>query len=306
MEEAGTSIVTIDLALAWAKHPANGSAGWWQERLSTVRSYVRYLHGIDPSHQIPPDGLLPGGGQRVAPHIYTEAEVLRLMSAAGDFVTELRAATYTTLIGLWAATGMRSGEAMRLDCSDIDWDEGILFIRLTKYGKSRELILDPTTVDALRRYDGVRRTWWPRPQTPAFFVSAIGARLGQASLNHTFRTLIKRAGLEPELGVRRPRPHDLRHTFAVNTLVGWYRRGLDINSKMHLLSTYLGHGDPVSTYYYGSGRDGSHLRTPRAEPGMQFSCTRLPRAHPSRQQRAKVRPTLVSPVVEEAGTKVWR
>ena len=177
MEKAGTSTVTIDLALAWAKQPVDGSAVWWQERLSTVRSYVRYLHGIDPSHQIPPDGLLPGGSHRVAPHIYTEAEIFGLMSAAGSFGTDLRAATYTTVIGLLATTGMRSGEAIRLDRSDIDWDEGILFIRLTKFGKSRELVLHSTTVDALRRYEDVRRKWRPRPQTPALFMSVTGARL---------------------------------------------------------------------------------------------------------------------------------
>jgi len=252
MEKAGTSTVTIDLALAWAKQPVDGSAVWWQERLSTVRSYVRYLHGIDPSHQIPPDGLLPGGSHRVAPHIYTEAEIFGLMSAAGSFGTDLRAATYTTVIGLLATTGMRSGEAIRLDRSDIDWDEGILFIRLTKFGKSRELVLHPTTVDALRRYEDVRRKWCPRPQTPALFMSVTGARLRHNTLNYTFRELVKRAGLEPESGARWPRPHDLRHTFAVNTLVGWYRSGLEINSKMYLLSTYLGHTDPAGTYWYVS------------------------------------------------------
>jgi len=250
MEEAGTSAVTIDLALTWAKQPADGSPDWWQVRLSTVRGYVRYLHGIDAKHQIPPDGLLPGGGQRVAPHIYAEDEVLRLMSAARDLVTEHRAATYTTLIGLLATTGMRSGEAIRLDRSDIDWDEGILFIRLTKFGKSRELVLHPTTVDALRRYDDMRRGWCPRPQTQAFFVSFMGARLRHNAFNSTFRELVRRAGLEPEAGVRWPRPHDLRHTFAVNTLVDWYRSGLEINSKMYLLSTYLGHVCPAYTYWY--------------------------------------------------------
>jgi len=136
MEEAGTSTVTIALALAWAKQPADGSAGWWQKRLSTVRGYVRYLHGIDPSHQIPPVALLPGGDQRVSPHVYTEAEILSLMSTARDLETELRAATYTTLIGLLVTTGMRPGEAIRLDRSDIDWDEGILFIRLSKFQRS--------------------------------------------------------------------------------------------------------------------------------------------------------------------------
>ena len=252
MEEAATLTVTIDLALAWAKQPADGSAGWWQERLSTVRGYVRHLHGIDPSHQILPGGLLPKGSHRVSPHIYSQDEILRLMNAARSFVTDLRAATYATLIGLLVTTGLRPGEAIHLDRSDIDWDQGILSIRLTKFGKSRELVLHPTTVDALRRYDDVRARWCPRPRTPAFFVSAIGARLRHDTLNHGFRKLVKRAGLEPESGVRRPRPHDLRHTFAVNTLVGWYRNGLEINSKMYLLSTYLGHSHPADTYWYVS------------------------------------------------------
>ena len=252
MEQAGASTVTIDLALAWAKQPADRSAGWWQDRLSMVRGFSRYLHGIDPSHEIPPVALLPRVRHRDVPHIYTEAEINRLMSAARSLAPDPRATTYTTVIGLLAATGMRSGEAIRLDRNDIDWGEGILSIRFTKFGKSRQLVLHPTTVDALRRYDGQRHTWCPRPQTPAFFISASGARLRHGNLNNAFRELVKRAGLEPESGVRRPRPHDLRHTFVVNTLVDWYRSGLDINSKMHLLSTYLGHTHPRHTYWYVS------------------------------------------------------
>ena len=215
-----------------------------------VRGFVRYLHGVDPSHEIPPAGLLPVGRQRVAPFIYTDAEIVNLMRAARGLLTDLRVATYTTLVGLLATTGMRPGEAIRLDSSDIDWDEGVLTIYRTKFGKSRELILHPTTLDALHRYDRVRRERWPRPRTPAFFVSGSGARLLHDYLNKTFRTLVKRGGLDPQAGTRWPRPHDLRHTFAVNTLVGWYRSGLEVNTKMHLLSTYLGHTNPAHTYWY--------------------------------------------------------
>jgi len=250
VEQAAALTVTSELALTWAKQPADVSVGRWQDRLSTVRGFARYLHGIDPSHQIPPNALLPRVVRRVSPYIYTEADVLHIMSVAGSLAPDLRAATYTTVIGLLATTGMRSGEAIRLDRGDIDWDEGILAIHGTKFNKSRELVLHPTTVDALRRYDGVRRTCCPRPQTPAFFVSGSGARVRHWTLDYTFRKLVKRAGLEPSSGARRPRLHDLRHTFAVNTLVDWYRSGLEINSKMHLLSTYLGHVRPAHTYWY--------------------------------------------------------
>lgn len=249
MDQAGAATVTIDLALAWARQLGR-SEGWLRTRLSTVRGFACYLNGIDPSHQLLPQTLLPGSHQRVAPYIYTETEVSRLMNAAGRLAPDLRAATYTTLIGLLGATGLRSGEAIGLDRGDIDWDEGVLTIERTKFNKSRELVLHPTTVAALRRYDDLRRTCWPRPQTPAFFVSGWGNRLDRGTFNRTFRELVQRARLALEPGTRRPRPHDLRHTFAVNTLIDWYRRGVDINSKMHLLSTYLGHLNPSNTYWY--------------------------------------------------------
>jgi len=250
METAGASTVTIALALDWAKQPAGASATWWQHRLSVVRGFAHHLHGIDPRHEVPPSALLPGLRHRDMPHIFTEAEISRLMDVAGNLSPDQRATTYTTMVGLLACTGMRSGEALRLDRGDVDWDEGILSIRFTKFGKSRQLVLHPTTVDALRRYDDARRRWCPRPSTPAFFVLASGARVRHANFHYAFREIVKRAGLEPESAIRRPRPHDFRHTFAVNTLIGWYRCGLEINAKMHLLSTYLGHSHPRHTYWY--------------------------------------------------------
>jgi len=250
MEQAGALTVTSELALTWVKQPAGRSVGWWQNRLSTIREFARYMHGIDPKHEIPARGVLPSGHQRVVPYIYTEAEILGLMSAARGLVPDLRAATYTTLIGLLVTAGMRAGEVIRLNRSDIDWDEGILTIHGTKFNKTRELVLHPTTVDALRHYEDRRGESWPRPLTSAFFVSGHGARLGYRTLNKTFRQLVTYVGLHTESGARRPRLHDLRHTFAVNTLADWYRSGLEINSKMHLLSTYLGHINPANTYWY--------------------------------------------------------
>ncbi|MDE3075314.1 MAG: tyrosine-type recombinase/integrase, partial [Chloroflexota bacterium] len=129
--------MTIDLALAWARQPA-GSADWWRARLSTVRGFACYLNGMDHSNQIPPHNLLAGGYQRVGPYIYTEAQVTRLMNAAGNLTPDLRAATYTTSIGLIVTTGMRPGEVLRLDRGDIDWDEGVLAVHGTKFNKSRE------------------------------------------------------------------------------------------------------------------------------------------------------------------------
>lgn len=250
LDEREATTVTTELAMAWARRPAGARPAWWGARLSVVRVFARYLQTIDPATEVPPADLLPARSQRATPYLYSASDIDALMAAARRLSSEHRAATYATLIGLLAVTGMRVGEAIRLDVDDINWSEGFLTIRQTKFGKSREVVLHSTAVEALRAYAERRQQLLLRPRTPSFFVSLTGTRLIYQNVHFTFHELVEEAGIGPRAPRCRPRPHDLRHTFAVNTLLTWYRDGLDVPSRMHLLSTYLGHLDPTATYWY--------------------------------------------------------
>jgi len=155
-----------------------------------------------------------------------------------------------TLIGLLAVTGMRIGEVIRLDLTDLDWADGLLTVRSSKFGKSREVPLHPSAVTALRSYSDHRRRMGSRVRTTAFFVSTFGERLNYSSVHRTFHRLVRQLGLQSQSPRHSPRLHDLRHTFAVRTLLDWYRHGADVGQRLHLLSTYLGHVDPSATYWY--------------------------------------------------------
>jgi integrase len=242
--------ITTDAALAWATLPPNGASSWWAHRLSVVRSFARHLHAIDPAHEVPPPGLLPGRSHRATPFLYSEADITALMAAAAGFRSPLRAATFETLVGLLAVTGLRIGEALRLDRDDVDLAAGVMTIRLTKFGKSREVPLHASTVDALAAYNRERDRLCRRPADPAYFLSTTGSRLLYCNAHLAWLDLVRRAGLQPRSATCRPRPHDLRHSFAVRTLLGWYRDGADVQARLPLLSTYLGHVHPGSTYWY--------------------------------------------------------
>lgn len=249
-ERSGAVTISTEVALAWARLPADAQPVWWSIRLRVVRGFARYLHALDPRHEVPPADLLPARWHRPTPYLYSDADLDRLLQAAGALRGQLRATTYATLIGLLAVSGMRVGEAIRLDRADLDWSAGLLVVRETKFGKSRELVLHPSALAALRAYDDGRQQLWPHPRTPAFFVSVIGTRLTYSQVQRTFGMLVRQAGLAPRSGRCRPRLHELRHTYAVAILLGWYRAGLDVEARMHTLSTYLGHVCPANTYWY--------------------------------------------------------
>ena len=199
---------------------------------------------------MPPPGLLPAKPHRAVPYLYSDADIAALMAAARQFRSPLRAATFEALVGLLAVTGLRIGEALRLDRDDVDLAEGVLRIRVSKFGKSREVPVHASTVDALAAYARRRDQLCPRPTGPSFFVSTAGTRLLYCSAHLAWLELVRRAGLQPRSAKCRPRPHDLRHSFAVRTLLGWYRDGADVAARMPLLSTYLGHVHPANTYWY--------------------------------------------------------
>jgi integrase len=247
LDRLGRDVVTVEDALGWAQLPA-GDPDWWAFRLSAVRGFAGYLHALDPAHEVPPADLLPRRPRRAAPYLYSEAEIAALIAAADRLRGRLRQATYRTLIGLLAVTGMRVGEAIRLDCRDVDLDHGVVTVREGKFGKSRELPLHPSTVAALRRYLRQRDRHRPAPASDAALISPAGTRLLYCNVHATFRRLRAHAGLRS--ATCRPRIHDLRHTFAVRTLLEWYRAGVDVRARLPLLSTYLGHVHPKDSYWY--------------------------------------------------------
>ncbi len=145
---------------------------------------------------------------------------------------------------------MRPGEALALDRQDVDLRHGVVHVRAGKQKKQREVPLHQSTISALRDYARLRDARFPEPSTPAFFIGARGRRMPREELNRTFTQLIREVGLEGRGARARPRPHDLRHALAVHTLLDWHEAGEDIDRRMPLLSTFLGHVDPASTYWY--------------------------------------------------------
>jgi integrase/recombinase XerD len=250
LEQAGAERITTELALEWARLPADAHPHYWRQRLTVVRGFARHLATLDPASEVPASDLLPATRPRLTPHIYTDAEIVALIATAGKLRPLLRAARHQTLIGLLAVTGMRPGEALALDRHDVDLQHGAVHVRAGKQHKQREVPLHASTVVALREYARLRDARFPTPSTQAFFLSARGRRMSRSELNETFTQLIRTAGLEGRGARARPRPHDLRHALAVRTLLDWQAAGEDVDRKMPLLSTFLGHVSPASTYWY--------------------------------------------------------
>lgn len=249
LDAAGAPTITTQHALAWACQPESGGANWRAHRLSVIRVFAAYVHAQDASAEVPPRDLLPCRPRRATPYLYAEQDIAALIAAASGLRTTLRRATYGTLIGLLAVTGMRIGEAIGLDRSDFDAAGGVVLVRHAKFDKTREVALHPTTVAALQHYlDCVERECAART-TPALFVSSAGTRLLYCNVQWTFKRLARQAGLQPRTRRCRPRIHDLRHAFAVNSLLDACRNGCEAQC-LTLLPTYLGHVDPAASYWY--------------------------------------------------------
>jgi integrase len=251
LEEIGASHITVDNALAWVTQPEGSlSSSIWMHRMIAVRGFARHMSGIDPAHQVPPLGLVSFRRHWRQPYIYSDAEVVALMAAVPSIIpTPLRAATQATMIGLLATTGMRVGEAIALGRADLDWGEEVITVRNTKFDKSREVPIEPSTTEALRAYAELRDWVVPQPMVRNFFTSAKGTPIFSSDFGTKFRELIRITGVGAD-SPRPPRVHDLRHSFALKTLVRWYRDGEDVGRLLPRLSTYLGHLTPGYTYWY--------------------------------------------------------
>ncbi len=246
-DQLGEQRITINTALAWAVLPG-GSDSLHYGRLAAVRGFATHLRVVDPSVEIPGVELLRNGPPRRRPFLYTEEEILALIDACGMFRTAHRTATYRTLIGLLASTGIRVGEAIGLDRENLDLAVGVIVVR-GKLGKLRELPLSSSTTAALGAYL-VRHDRPLSPSgEPALFVSSTGTRVAIDGVEQTFSLLRDRAGI-PHRGGRRPTVHGLRHTFAIRTMLDAYQDGADAGARLGILSTYLGHVEPANTYWY--------------------------------------------------------
>ena len=248
LEEAGTATITAELAISWAGLPRGVLPITWAHRLGAARGFARYLKTIDPATEIPPAGVWPSVTPRPQPYIWADRDIQRLLAAARELRPPLRAATYETLLGLLAATGMRLGEATGLDRADADLDGGVLTIRDGKFGRSRLVPLHPTVTSALASYAARRDRLCPSPAATRFFVSTAGTALRTSGVDSAFAQLTTALGLRTPAS--RPRVHDLRHSFASRQLLDWHRAGADVQARMPLLSAYLGHVSPAGTYWY--------------------------------------------------------
>jgi integrase/recombinase XerD len=250
MDATDRTTVTVAAAMEWAQQPdAEPGTTVWARRMEAVRGFARFLVGIDPATEVPPLGLLPLRNRWRPPFIYSTADITALLHAAASLPSPRRAATYETLFGLLAATGMRVGEAIRLDVSDVDWERGVLLVRESKFGKSRNVPVTASTLDALNRYAQLRPRFRPEAGNPSFFVSLTGRRLIYVSVHDVFAQLRIDTGIGAS-STTTARIHDLRHSFAVATLLDWYRNGDDVAARLPWLSTYLGHREPRTTYWY--------------------------------------------------------
>ncbi|MEU5076060.1 tyrosine-type recombinase/integrase [Streptomyces asoensis] len=245
MDDRGEPTVTVAAALDWMRtREPEVVTTVSPRRITPVRGFARYLSGIDPATEVPPLGLVPYNRRRGQIFLYSDADIAAIMTAAKETIPQpLRAATFHTLIGLLAASGLRIGEAIKLDRDDINWTEGVLHIRESKFGKSRLVPLQDSTTNALREYDRLREDLMPKVKDPAFFISLTAKRLIYACVHQVFRTLVDTAGVGLD-APHRPRLHELRHTFAVRTLLHWYRTEDNVQAKIPSLSTYMGHREP--------------------------------------------------------------
>jgi integrase len=248
--------LTVEVMAAWARCPTNGSDNpmTWARRLKILRPFARWLQQFEPRTEVPDDSVFGSVDQRLAPHIYTEEEIADLLVAARGLCPPLRGATYETLFGLLAATGLRVSEAVHLIDADADLRSGLLTVRRTKFAKSRQVPLHPSTLEVLRAYRLLRDQQIARTDEGPFFVGTRARRQGCAlslrQVDRVFRGLCNRLAWVNRGAHHAPRIHDLRHTFVVRRMLLWQAQGIDVDQQMLALSTYVGHAMVTNTYWY--------------------------------------------------------
>jgi integrase/recombinase XerD len=245
--------ITAQVAMEWATLPQNVKRSYWSRRLSIIRLFAQYRMAEDPRTEVPPSYLLSQQPNRVTPYIYSDKEIYQLIEACLSLLSlGLRHHTYFIFFGLMAVTGCRISELISLNRDDLDVKNNWIIIRNSKCNKSRLLPLHKTTMQRLKKYSKVRDQF-PVHDVNAFFLSDRGTRITIWSTRDAFIRISKQIGLRGLSDSHGPRIHDIRHTFAVKTILNWYHDGININKKIMLLSTYLGHKKPTDTYWYITG-----------------------------------------------------
>ena len=255
LEQRGSSTITSRLALEWAQQPTSVQPAEWARRLGYVRAFARHCSATDPHTEVPSRGLLPHRSTRAKPYLYSDAELHALLEAALAWPTRrssdfLRPRLLHTFIGLLAATGLRTSEALGLHLEDVDLNDGLLTIRRSKLGRMRMVPIHRSTCNAIEKYLQLRQRSVGSESSPYLFVSSRGNQLDMAHLHRNFYALSHQVGLRSPGARHGPRLHDLRHRFAVQALVRWYEQGEDVQRRMPELSTYLGHVCVANTYWY--------------------------------------------------------
>ena len=240
--------LTASVALQWAQQPQDCNRGYWAVRLGIIRRFAEFCLPYEPATELAPPGQFGPMARRRAVHVYSPQELGLLMEAASELdLGPVQRASFITVIGLLDCTGARIGEALGLSDRDIDWSAGVLTIREGKNGHSRLIPVHPSTLNALQEYRTCRDKALGFGLAPRFFIAPDGCALSYPAVSGLFRKLCRRLGwTEPPI----PRLHDLRHTFAVRTLLAWYRSGEPVGPKLWTLSTYLGHRHLAETYWY--------------------------------------------------------
>ena len=249
----------VEIMTEWARRDSHGSSDphTWARRLKKLRTFLRWLQQFEPRTEVPDDAIFGRLPERQAPHIYSEQDVVDLLAAARRLgpAPGLRGAVFETLFGLIASTGLRIGEALSLRNLDVDLKAGMLSVHQTKFGKSRQVPMHPSTVDALRRYRRARdRTGESAAEDAPFFIGTRGRRRGlplsDRQVHRVFGELRQQLGWRNRGTHHAPRIHDLRHTFVVRRILEWHAAGVDIDQAMLSLSTYVGHAMVTNTYWY--------------------------------------------------------
>ncbi len=254
--QALTGPLRNEVMAQWARCPKNASDDpvTWARRLTILRPFARWFRQFEPGSEVPDKSIFGSGTQRLAPHIYSEQEISDLLAAAHRLQPPLRGATYETLFGLLAATGLRVSEAVHLLDRDVDLKSGLLQVRQTKFAKSRQVPVHPTTLTALRHYVTRRDREVAATAEAPFFVGTRGRRhgcmLSLRQVDRVFQRLREQLGWRNRGAHTAPRVHDLRHTFVVCRILSWQAEGVDIDQQMLALSTYVGHANVTHTYWY--------------------------------------------------------
>lgn len=255
-EQEQAKFITIELALRCARRPANGARYTWSHRMTSIRLFAAWCKTRDARTEVPDADLLKASVSRQRPFIFSQRQISDIVREAAKLKSHrgLRSVTFSTMFGLLGVAGLRISEAVALDRTDVDLQTGLLTIRDTKFGKTRMVPISESSVAALKRYARSRDQALPVLTSPAFFISDGGRRVTGWATRYNFALVSRTIGLRKAAGGYRhghgPRVHDLRHSFAVRTMIDWYRTGVDVEREMPKLSAYLGHAHINDTYWY--------------------------------------------------------